>query len=85
MRLRRVPVPALWVFNIDITECEQCQKLNVTIIACITDVFAINKILAHLAKKYPLSVQTKTLLPPLRAPPDTEQQNFDWVSPVARA
>jgi hypothetical protein len=24
------------VFNIDITECEKCQKHNVTIIACIT-------------------------------------------------
>ena len=67
-RLRRV-------FNIDITECEKCQKHNVSIIACITDVFVINKILAHLDKKYPLSAQTKTLLPPLRAPP---QQKFEW-------
>ncbi|MGB3725097.1 MAG: IS91 family transposase, partial [Glaciecola sp.] len=29
-RLRRV-------FNIDITECEKCQKHNVSIIACIID------------------------------------------------
>jgi hypothetical protein len=43
----------------------------VSIIACITDVFVINKILAHLEKKYPSSAQTKTLLPPMRAPPTT--------------
>ena len=63
------------VFNIDITQCEKCQRHNVSIIACITDVFVINKILAHLDKKYPSLAQTKTLLPPMRAPP---QQDFDW-------
>jgi ribosomal protein S27E len=47
----------------------------ISIIACITDVFVINKILAHLEKKYPSSAQTKTLLPPMRAPP---KQDFDW-------
>jgi hypothetical protein len=47
----------------------------VNIIASVTDVFAINKILAHLYKKYPSSAQTKILLPPLRALP---QQGFDW-------
>jgi hypothetical protein len=67
-RLRRV-------FNIDITECEKCQRHNVSVIACITDVFVINKILAHLDKKYPSSPQTKTLLPPMRTSP---QQDFDW-------
>lgn len=33
------------VFNIDITECEKGQRHNVNIIACIADVFVINKIL----------------------------------------
>jgi len=59
------------VFNIDITECEKCQKHNVTIIACITDTLVIQKILKHLYKKHPTTAQT-TLLPPLRAPPDEE-------------
>jgi ribosomal protein S27E len=56
------------VFNIDITECEKCQKHTVTIIACIIDSHVIQKILKHLDKKYPTFSQT-TLLPPLRAPP----------------
>jgi hypothetical protein len=63
------------VFNIDITECEKCQRHNVSIIACITDVVVINKILTHVDKKYPSSAQKKTLLPAMRAPP---QQYFDW-------
>jgi hypothetical protein len=69
-RLRRV-------FNIDIAECEKCQLHNVKIIACITDSHVIQKILAHLDKKSPSSAQTKikTLLPPMRAPP---QKDFDW-------
>jgi hypothetical protein len=75
MRLRRV-------FNIDITECEKCQKQNVSIIACIIGVFVINRTLAHLDKKYPVTAKAKAnLLPPLRATPETEQQDFDWVSP----
>jgi hypothetical protein len=61
-RLRRV-------FNIDITECEKCQKHNVTIIACIIDTVVIQKIMAHLDKKHPISIQA-SLLPPLRAPPN---------------
>jgi hypothetical protein len=67
------------VFNIDITECEKCQRHNVSIIACITDVFVINKILTHLDKQYPVSAQTK-LLPPLRAPPYdfTIQRDFNY-------
>ena len=40
------------IFNIKITECEKCEKQNVTIIACIIDTLAIQKILAHLDKKY---------------------------------
>jgi len=62
------------VFNIDITECEKCQKHNVTIIACIIDTRVIQKILAHLNKKYPNSTPA-TLLPPLRAPPDEKSAN----------
>jgi hypothetical protein len=62
------------VFNIDISECEKCEKHNVSIIACIIDSRVIHKILAHLEKKYPTSTQT-TLLPPLRAPPGEQQAN----------
>ena len=53
-RLRRV-------FNIDITECEKCQKHNVTIIACIIDTVVIQKIMAHLDKKHPISIQASLL------------------------
>ena len=62
------------VFNIDITECEQCQKHNVTIIACIIDPLVIQKILAHLDKTYSSSEQVAQL-PPLRAPPDKHKDN----------
>ena len=62
------------VFNIDITKCEKCQKHNVTIIACIIDTVVIQRILAHLDKKYPTSKQVP-LLPPLRAPPDEQYAN----------
>jgi hypothetical protein len=62
------------VFNIDISECEKCDKHNVSIIACIIDSHVIHKILAHLEKKFPTSKQT-TLLPPLRAPPGEQQAN----------
>jgi hypothetical protein len=62
------------VFNIDINECEKCEKHNVSIIACIIDIHVIQKILAHLDKKYPTSTP-RTLLPPLRAPPDAHYAN----------
>ena len=62
------------VFNIDITECEKCQKHNVTIIACITEPAIVHKILKHLDKKYPRSTQP-TQLPPLRAPPKEQYGN----------
>lgn len=62
------------VFKIDITECEKCEKHNASIIACIIDIHVIQKILAHLDKKYPTSAQT-ALLPPMRAPPDKQQAN----------
>jgi hypothetical protein len=60
------------VFNIDTTECEKCDKHNVSIIACIIDILAIQKILTHLDKTYPTST---ALLPPLPAPPDEQQAN----------
>jgi hypothetical protein len=66
-RLRRV-------FNIDISECEKCEKHNVSIIACIIDINVIQKILKHLDKKYPTSKQT-VMLPPLRAPPEKQYAN----------
>jgi hypothetical protein len=62
------------VFNIDITECEKCQKHNVTIIACIIDTVDIQKILAHLDKNDPTSKQAP-LLPSLRAPPNEQYAN----------
>ncbi len=55
------------VLNIDISECERCQKRHVTIIAGIIDTIVIQKILAHLDKINPVSGQV-SLLPPLRAP-----------------
>ncbi|MFQ3208125.1 MAG: hypothetical protein ACI9I4_002250 [Neolewinella sp.] len=57
------------VFNIDITGYEKCQKHNVTIIACIIDPHAIQKILTHFDKKHLSSAQIKTIRPPVRAPP----------------
>jgi hypothetical protein len=72
------------VFNIDITGCEICQSLNVSIISCIINTFVIQKILAHIDKTHPSSEQV-TQLPPLRAPPDdqydedfTVQRDFDF-------
>lgn len=71
------------LFNIDITQCEACEKFNVKIIACITDPVVIGKILAHLDK---LSNKPEdnhlSMLPPLRAPPIKQdikiQRDFDW-------
>jgi hypothetical protein len=70
------------VFNIDINECEKCEKHNVTIFSCIIDIHVIQKILKHLDKKYPKITQT-TLLPPLRAPANEEhdftiQRDFNF-------
>lgn len=70
------------VFNIDITECEKCEKHDINIIACIIDSHVIQKILAHIDKKYPTSKQT-TILPSLRAPPDEDydfniQRDFNF-------
>jgi hypothetical protein len=56
------------VFNIDITECEQC-KGPVKIIACIEDPIVIEKILNHLKAKEAIEFPPSTRLPPPRAPP----------------
>ena len=74
------------VFNIDITQCESCNKHNVKIVACITDPIVIKKILVHLDKIVsPITVPLPSLLPPLRAPSretfdDSHviKRDFDW-------
>ena len=74
------------VFNIDITECERCEKLTVRIVACITEPAAIQKILAHIDKRIGNgNKEEKALLPPLRAPPSRPtiedyiiQRDFDF-------
>ena len=58
------------VFNIDITQCEVCEKFNVKIIACITEASVINKILSYLDKQNLPEADNDSLMPPLRAPPD---------------
>jgi hypothetical protein len=55
------------VFNIDITECERCQKHNVTIIACITELAIIQKILLHLDKQGSPITGNNTRAPPHEA------------------
>jgi hypothetical protein len=62
------------VFSIDITEFEKCQGHDVIIIACIIDIFVIQKLLAHFDKKSPESA-TPNLLPPMRAPPPQKSKN----------
>ena len=56
------------VFNIDITECEQC-KGPVKIIACIEDPIVIEKILNHLKAKEAVEFPPSTRRHPPRAPP----------------
>ncbi|GAC36952.1 hypothetical protein [Paraglaciecola psychrophila] len=60
------------VFNIGITEYEKCQKHNVTIIACIIDPHVIQKVLTHFDKKQPSSAQAKSILAPMREPPQQD-------------
>jgi hypothetical protein len=55
------------VFNIDITDCENCQKHNVTIIACITQPAIINKILSYLDKQGSAITGNNTRAPPVEA------------------
>ena len=72
------------VFNIDITKCEQFEKTNVKIIACITDSAVIHKILMHLDKRdSPITANT-CRAPPLFEPVQTSviddytiQRDFD--------
>ena len=73
------------VFNIDITQCEVCEKFNVKIIACIIDTSVINKILLYLDKQNLPEADNDSLMPPLRAPPDVApcsdyiiQHDFDF-------
>ena len=70
------------VFNIDITQCEACERYNVNIIACITDPAVLGKILAHLDKlSGKLGDNRLSILPPLRVPPINQdfkvQRDFD--------
>lgn len=53
------------VFNIDITVCEACAKTNIKIIACITEVDVIEKILKHLDKQDPPIIANTCRAPPL--------------------
>ena len=69
------------VFNININQCESCGKENVKIIACITELAVIQKILNHLDKVAGVSNHPPaTELPPLRAPPigTSHQTQFNW-------
>ena len=74
------------VFNIEITQCERCEKLNVRIVGCITEPGIIQKILAHMDKHAGnRTSEDKALLPPLRAPPAESlledyviQRDFDF-------
>ena len=73
------------VFNIDITECESCEKTNVKIIACITDPAIIYKIIMHLDKlNSPITANT-CRAPPVFEPVQTSviddyaiQRDFDF-------
>lgn len=74
------------VFNIDITQCEVCEKRNVKVIACITDPAFTHKILAYIDKQTLLVAKNETLILPLRALPDTApftdnsiKRDFDFV------
>jgi ribosomal protein S27E len=55
------------VFNIDITQCEKCQKHNVAIIACITQPDIIHKILSYLDKQGSPITGDNTRAPPVEA------------------
>ena len=73
------------VFNIDITECEKCQKHNVTIIACITEPAIIHKILSYLDKHGSSITANSARAPPFEAVEQTTvfddctfQRDFDF-------
>ena len=58
------------VFNTDITQCEEREKFNVKIIACIADANVINKTLSYLDKQNLPEADNDSLMPPLRASPE---------------
>ena len=74
------------VFNIDITECERCEKHNLRIVACITAPMVIQKLLpkysSHLDKQATPSLipQPHHLIPQQHGPPiaGPAQQTFNW-------
>jgi hypothetical protein len=73
------------VFNIDMTECEKCQKHNVTIIACIIEPAIIHKILSYLDKQGSPITANNTRAPPVVALEQTPmcddfiiQRDFDF-------
>ena len=73
------------VFNIDITQCEACEKFNVKIFACKTDPVVIYRILMHLDKlDSPITANT-CRAPPIFKPVQTSviddytiQRDFDF-------
>jgi hypothetical protein len=80
------------VFNIDIIECEKCQKHNVTIIAYIIEPAIIHKILSYLDKQDSAITGNNTRAPPLEALEQTAmfndftiQRDFDFAGAVTDA
>ena len=55
------------VFNIDITQCEVCEKSNVNIIACITAPDIIAKIVRHVDKQDNAFTHNSSRAAPLKA------------------
>jgi hypothetical protein len=73
------------VFNIEFTQCEVCEKYNVTIIASITDAIIVNKSLSYLDKHDLPEASNNSRTPPRLAPPSidafsdyTIQRDFDF-------
>ena len=74
------------VFNIDINECERCEKHNLRIVACITAPMVIQKLLpkysSHLDKQATPSLipQPHHLIPQQHGPPiaGPAQHTFNW-------
>lgn len=73
------------VFNIDLTECQKCQKHNVTIISCVTQPAIIHKILLYLDKQGSPINGNNTRAPPVEALEQTAmvddfiiQKDFDF-------
>jgi hypothetical protein len=80
------------VFNIDITACEKCQKHNVMIIACITELTIIHKILSYLDKQGSPITVNNSRAPPVEALEQTVmfddftiRRDFDFAGAVTDA